>query len=254
MAILTHEEAVQKLNGLRTEIEGSVSSYNEAYQSGKFAEVSKLSKEIEDKVNEYTAIARDDCFEMCKNTPDPMLTAVKTLSFITIGTKEDKKGDDKLPVLVIVEKERQIDLYKLHKYVKGNGIGANPNWLYMAENLNMLMTAQKAQDLGLDPKQVSDSFAMSSISRDIDLGKNPTSKTNMLKTLQAVVSAMIGDQYKVLSHDVNFLLSAYSKKNRKALTITTANHKTMRGLLAEICHRIVTGKKYGLDFKAAKSQ
>ena len=43
-------------------------------------------------------------------------------------------------------------------------------------------------------------------------------------------------------------------KNRKALTVTTANHKTLRGLLAEICHRIVTKKQYAVDYKAVKQQ
>lgn len=251
---LSHDEAVKKLTGLRTEVEGLVSSYNEAYQAGKFEEAMKLSKAIEEKVNEYTSVARDDTFEACKNSADPMLTAVTMLSFVTIGTKDEQKGDDAIPVRIVVDKERQIDLFKLYKYCGKKGIGADPKWLYMAEQLNMLLTAQKAQDLGLDPKVVNNSFAMSNIAREIDLGKSPTSKTNILKTLQSIITAMLGEGYKATSHDVNFLMSTYSKKNRKALTVTTSNHKTLRGLLAEICHRIVTGKQYAVDYKAVKQQ
>lgn len=251
---LSHDEAVKKMNGLRTEVEGLVSSYNEAYQAGKFEEAMKLSKAIEEKVNEYTSVVRDDCFEACKNSKDPMLTAVTLLSFVTIGVKDEQKGDDAIPVRIVVDKERQIDLFKLYKYCGEKGIGADPKWLYMAEQLNMLLTAQKAQDLGLDPKAVNDSFAMSNIAREIDLGKSPTSKTNILKTLQSIITAMLGEGYKATSHDVNFLMSTYSKKNRKALTVTTANHKTLRGLLAEICHRIVTDKQYAVDYKAVKQQ
>ena len=251
---LSHDEAVKKLNGLRTEVEGLVSSYNEAYQAGKFEEAMRLSKAIEEKVNEYTSVARDDTFEACKNSADPMLTAVTLLSFVTIGVKDEQKGDDAIPVRIVVDKERQIDLFKLYKYCGEKGIGADPKWLYMAEQLNMLLTAQKAQDLGLDPKVVNDSFAMSNIAREIDLGKSPTSKTNILKTLQGIITAMLGEGYKATSHDVNFLMSTYSKKNRKALTVTTANHKTLRGLLAEICHRIVTDKQYAVDYKAVKAQ
>lgn len=251
---LSHDEAVKKLTGLRTEVEGLVSSYNEAYQAGKFEEAMKLSKAIEEKVNEYTSVVRDDTFEACKNSPNPMLTAVTMLSFVTIGVKDEQKGDDTIPVRIVVEKERQIDLFKLYKYCGEKGIGANPKWLYMAEQLNLLLTAQKAQDLGLDPKVVNNSFAMSNIAREISLGKSPTSKTNILNTLQSIITAMLGEGYKATSHDVNFLMSTYSKKNRKALTVTTANHKTLRGLLAEICHRIVTGKKYAVDYKAVKAQ
>lgn len=251
---ISHDEAVAKLRVLRTDVEGLVSSYNEAFQAGKFDEAMSLNGQLEEKVNEYTSVARDDCFEMCKNSANPMLTAVTVLSFVTIATKDETKGDDKIPVRIVIEKERQIDLYKLHKYCGDDGIGADKNWLYMAEQFNCLLTAQKAQDLGIDPKKVNDSYAMSNIAREIDMGKNPTSKTNLLKTLQMVITAMLGEEYKATSHDVNFLLSVYSKKNRKALTVTAANHKALRGYLAEICHRIVTKKQYAVEFKAVKQQ
>ena len=179
-----------------------------------------------------------------------MLTAVTTLSFVTIGVKDEQKGDDKVPVRAIVDKERQIDLLKLHKYC--GSIGANENWSSIAQKMNFLLTAQKAVDLGIDPKVVNDSYAMSEIAREFDMGKNPTSKTNLLKTLQTVITAMLGEQYKATSHDVNFLMSVYSKKNRKALTVTCANHRYFRNYLAEVCHRIVTGKTYELDFKTKK--
>lgn len=247
---MNKEEATQKLVELRKNVETLVKSYNEAIQSGKMDEAVKLDSKIYDTVNEYTSIVRDMCFEECKASEDPMITAVKTLSFVTIGVKDEKKGDDKVPVRVVIEKEKPIDLYKLHKFCEG--IGADENWLYIAEKMNALLTAQKAIDLGLDPKDVNDSFAMSNIAREIDMGKNPTSKTNLLKTLQKVVTAMIGEGYKATSHDVNFLLSVYSRKSRKALTVTTANHKYFRSYMAEICHRIVTGKTYGIEYKAVK--
>lgn len=71
-----------------------------------------------EKINEYTATVRDMCFEDCKATPDPMLTAVKTLSYITIGVKDEKKGDDKVPVRSVIEKERAIDLFKLDQVLR----------------------------------------------------------------------------------------------------------------------------------------
>ena len=148
------------------------------------------------------------------------------------------------------DKERQIDLLKLHKYC--GKIGANENWAHIAQKMNFLLTAQKAVDLGINPKAVNDSYAMSEIAREFDMGKNPVSKTNLLKTLQTVITAMLGEQYKATSHDVNFLMSVYSKKNRKALTVTCSNHRYFRNYLAEVCHRIVTGKSYELDYRTKK--
>ena len=247
---MTREENTAKLATLRSEAEALVKEYNEAIQTGKFEEASKVDAKLTEKVNEYTATVRDMCFEDCKNTANPMLTAVTTLSYVTIGTKDEQKGDDKVPVRSIVDKERPIDLFKLDKYC--GGIGADKNWLHIAQKMNLLLTAQKATDLGLDPKAVHDSYAMSEIAREFDMGKNPTSKTNLLRTLQTVITAMLGEGYKATSHDVNFLLSVYSKKNRKALTVTYANHRYFRNYMAEICHRIVTGKAYELDYKTKK--
>ena len=244
---MTREENTAKLVQLRSEAEALVKDYNDAIQNGKYEDASKADTALTEKVNEYTATVRDTCFEDCKNTENPMLTAVTTLLYVTIGVKDEQKGDDKVPVRTIVDKERAIDLLKLHKYC--GKIGADENWSHIAQKMNFLLTAQKCVDLGIDPKAVNDSYAMSEIAREFDMGKNPTSKTNLLKTLQTVVTAMLGEDYKATSHDVNFLLSVYSKKNRKALTVTCANHRSFRNFLAEVCHRIVTGKTYEVDFK-----
>ena len=247
---MTREENAAKLAQLRSEAEGLVKDYNEAIQTGKYEDATKADSAITEKVNEYTATVRDMCFEDCKNTENPMLTAVKTLSFVTIAAKDEQRGDDKVPVRSIVDKEKPIDLLKLDKYC--GGIGADKNWAHIAQKMNFLLTAQKAVDLGIDPKTVNDSYAMSAIAQEINMGKSPTSKTNLLKTLQAVVTAMLGEDYKATSHDVNFLLSVYSKKNRKALTVSCANHRNFRNYMAEICHRIALNLSYELDYKTKK--
>lgn len=244
------EEYLSKLAELRGAADEQVKIYNDAVQNGRFEESVKADKALVDIINEHTATARDMVFDACKSTDDPMMAAVKTLTYATIGVKDEQKGDDKVPVRVIVDKEKQIDLEKLDKYC--GGIGADSNWVHVVQKLNFLLTAQKARDLGLDPAKVNDSYAMSEIARQFDMGKNPTSKTNLLKTLQMAVTAMVGDSYKATSHDVNFLLSIYSKKGRKALAVSCANHRNFRGYIMEICHRIVVGKQYELEYKAKR--
>lgn len=249
---MTRAEKETKMQELKAEVENKVTAYNSAMLESKFDDAAKLNDEITESVNEYTSIARDICFEDCAATADPMMEAIKRLSFMTVGVKDSKKGDEKVPIREVVEREKQIDLLKLHKYVDG-GIGKDKDWVYMIEKLNLLMTCQKARDLGIDPKNINDSYAMSEIAKGYDLGKNPASKTNLLKSITAIVAAMIGEEYKPVSHDVNFLLSVYSRKSRQALTVTCANHKYMRGYIMEICHRLVTGKTYEVDYKRAKN-
>lgn len=245
---MAEEKKITTKAELREKAEKLVLEYNNAVQNGDFNAANKLNESIEQAVNEYTSIARGECFKEIAATDDPMLAAVKRLSFATIRAKDSKVGDEKIPVRSIEDSEKVIDLLKLHKTVSG-GIGKDPKWAAMIEKLNFLMTAQKAVDLGINPKAINDSYAMSDIARQIDLGKTPTSKTNILKTVQAIVTAMIGEEYKATSHDVNFLMSVYSRKNRKALTVSCANHRYMRQYMMEICHRIVEGKTYALDYK-----
>lgn len=248
---MTREEKFARMAELRATVEAKVKEYNEAKIDKKFEEVAAIDEVIEKAVNEYSGIARGICFEDCAATENPMMEAIKRLSYETIGIKDTPETNDKAAAREVVTKERQIDLLKLHKYVNG-GIGSNKEWNYYVEKFNYLLTAKKAIDLGIKVKEINDSYAMSDISKQIDMGGTPTSNTNILKTLTTVVQAMIGEEYKPSSHDVSFLLSVYSKKSRKALTVSCANHKYMRGYLMEICNRIVTGKTYGIEYKAVK--
>ena len=247
---MTREENIAKLAQLRSDAEELVKEYNDAVQNGRFEDSTKLDTTMTEKINEYTQTVRDMCFDECKSTENPMLTAVTMLTFETIGVKDKKEGDDKIPVRSIVEKERTIDLLKLHRHC--GKIGADENWAHIAQKMNFLLTAQKCVDLGVDPKAVNDSYSMTQIAKEYDMGKNPTSKTNLLRTLQTVIAAMLGEEYKATSHDVNFLMSVYSKKDRKALTVSCANHRYFRNYLAEVCHRIVTSKGYEVSYRAKR--
>lgn len=249
---MTREQKIAKLAELKSEVESLVKDYNEAIQNAKFEDCVRITDAYTEKVNEYTSIVKKMCFEDCKASPDPMLTAVQTLTFVTIAVKEEKVGDEKIPVRSVVEKEKIIDLGELHKFC--GSIGADKDWMHIAQKMNFLLTAQKCVDLGVDPKTVNDSYTMSEIAKGYDMGKNPASKTNLLKTLQIVVSAMLGEGYKATSHDVNYMMTVYAKKsNRKALTVSCANHRHFRKFLAEVCHHIVTpGSAYGVESNEIK--
>lgn len=249
---MNREESKAKLAKLEQEVHEFVKKYNEAYQGGKFEDAVKANTEIENRVNEYTSIAREMCFTDCKESADPMMTAIKLLTYQTIAVKDVKKGDDKVPVREVVPKIRNIDLVKLHKFC--GTIGADPQWIHIAQKLNFLMTAKVCTEIGADVKAVNDSYSMTEIAKQIDMGKNPTSNTNLLKSMQTVITAMLGDGYKATSHDVRFMDRAYTKKGRRALTLVCSNHKNFCGIMAEVCHRIVTGKSYDAEYKTIKDK
>jgi len=249
----TREEKIQNLEVIYADAVKACTDYNEAMAAEKAADAVKAAAVLTEKVGMYTAQAQDICFCDCRDSDDPMLTAVKTLTFQTITAKDDKIEGTDATVRKVEFKDRQIDLEKLHKFCKeSGGIGADKKWIHMAQKLNYLFTAHKATELGIDPKEVNDSYAMSNIAREIRFGKNPLSNTSILKTLQSVITAMVGAEYKAVSHDVNYLKSVYSKKGKKALSVSCANHRYFYGYLMDVCHRIVMGKTYSVEFKAAK--
>ena len=273
------EEKITKLEVLRGKAENLVMQLNDGIQNGipnptmEKPEIDKdgndtgktvvvyITTELEQIINQYTSIAREICFDECKATGDPMFEAVKRLTFATIGLKETKRGDtEKISVFEIVDKSKNIDLLKLHKSVEG-GIGKDPKWNGMIERMNYHMTARQAKRLLKNKdhltsvlREISDSYAMCQIARDMDMGKDPTSNTKLLATLQSVVTAMIGEEYKVTSHDVNYLVDLYASKGKKALTVNCANHRYFRTYIAAICHGIVTGEDYEVSFKKANAR
>lgn len=249
---MDRETLVRKLDELKKSAEEKAIAYNDAMGEEKVADALKVQSEIDNIIGEYTGTSKQICFEDCRNSGDPMMTAVKRLTFTTIRAVYKAPEGELIEKCSIENVEKPISLEALHKYC--DGIGNDKKWIYYAQKLNFLLTVQKAKDLGIDPKSINDSYAVAEIARDLDMGKTPTSKTNMLRTLQTVVTAMVGEEFKATSHDVNFLLSVWAKKsNKKALTVQAARHRSMYGFLMEICHRIVLSKAYEIEVKEVKA-
>ena len=252
----TREEYMQELAEHRAAAEKYALAYNAALIEGKTDEANRIEKQIDTEIEEHGTIAELLAFDTCIKSENPMITAVTNLTYDTIARKDTKEKDATIATRSIETKTKYIDLKKLHKKVSG-GIGADKNWIYMVEQLNMRMTAKCAIDLGCneeDLKKINNSYAMSDLARKIKLGANPCSNTQMLKTLQTIVTAMLGGEYKATSHDVEFIKKIYAKKGRAALAVSCANHTNFRRYIAEVCHRIVTNGSYSVEYKKEKGK
>lgn len=239
----------EKLAEYRKKAEGLAEKYNRQILAGKYEDALKTDKTMREVVGDYAKEQMDSTFQYCRAADDPMYEACKILRYPIIRIKDERVEDSEQTIRVIVDAEKQIDLGRLHKFCNPVGIGHDKNWIFKLEKFNMLMTAQVATDLGINPKEINDSYAMSDISKAIDLGKNPTSNTNMLKNLTAIIQDMIGPDYKPISRDVKFLQYVYGKKGKSALSVVCANHRYMRNYVMEICHRLITGKQYDIQYK-----
>ncbi len=264
---MTTNEVNARLVVLGSEAEALVNQYNELFQNGKFKEASDVDAKVQEKVNEYNLIARNFIFDRIIESENSMKTAVTMLKYKSAIAVKDGKTDDeeKVPVRTIVQVEKTINLNALAKYAKEHGgktVGHDEKWPHMVQKLNFLLCAKVCTEIGvptpdgklkpINPEQVNSSFAMSEIAREIDMGGTPTSKTQLLSQLQKIITAMLGDGFKATSHDVGFLVNAYTRKSAKALTLACANNSQMTNLCAEICHRIVTEAAYSAIYKHAK--
>lgn len=214
------------------------------------ADKAKFESNLEEAVAYFASVSKAQCYAALRKAEDPMKAAILQFNYPTIKVKEVRDKDTKNITRSIVDAEKPIDLGDLYK--RFEGIGADPKWIYTAEKFNYHLTIRAAERVNATIKN--DSFYMNQIAKEIDLGKNPCSNTQLLKTLNIVIGQMIGEEFKGNSHDVNYLIDVYANDNKKSKTgITAANHKTLRNYLKKVCYRILTGRTgYDVDQREIK--
>lgn len=195
---------------------------------------------------------------LCRDSEDPMMTAVKDLEYntVVVKTRSEDVGGGKVNYLQTDFVAKQINLLKLDKFC--GGIGKDSKWIPFIEKLGLKLTLKAAKSIGITPEDISvidSSYNMSALAREIKLARDdasgstpdPVSKNQMIKTLDLIIAAMIGDEFKCDTRDVAFLEGCFTKKGRKALTLKASNNKELTGLIHQICHRVALGKAYSID-------
>ena len=81
------------------------------------------------------------------------------------------------------------------------------------------------------------------------------SNTTIGKILGEIIPLMLGSEYegRVLGADARYVQECFTKKG-KGLTIVCMDTKKTIGLLADVCHRILTGGKYEFAQKQIKEK
>lgn len=242
-------------NETMAEVKAMAEAYLEKADNAELAQnKADNEKAIEQCINRYKFLSKTACYAEAKASGDPMKYAVKQFYYPTIKLKATEDKDSGIVIRSIIDSQAPIDLGDMHK--KLGGIGHDTNWIYDAEMFNLHLTVRAADRVGAKVK--TGDFRLNKASLERNLGKNPCSNTQMLKTLQKVVSEMIGEEFngKVTSHDVNYLVDVYSNDSKKSKTaITAANHKTLRGYLKKVCYRILNGNKgYDIETREIKEK
>lgn len=251
----------QNMLDARRDLDEAIKAYNHAVRMKNVDEMNKHNKACVDAKTLFNDNARTLFYAECCNASDPLLEVVKVHSYSGISFRDKKEKDSDLVTREVTEPEYYVQLAAFKKYAEsalGHSVGANDKWLFMIEKFTQLITFYAAQEIGIDPKMIADTYTIHQIAREIELGKTPTSKTQIQKQLQEVVTAMLGEgdgelNFKVTTHDAAFIRLLFAKKSRRALTVAASSAKEMTALVAQVCHRIATGEDYRIEYRMPKT-
>ena len=208
---------------------------------------------------EYADLQARMVYDELAKEPNPVIAAIKRYSYTVIKHKEVKDTDSKkIAELSIVEKEKQIDLLKFCTYAK-----LDTFWQFAASKLNQLLCLRAAKELHFTASEIAKiakSYYLREKAREIKMGKTPASNNALCKAVQRVIDTLLPPEldkqniYKCNNHDVAYLLMCYTKKGRSALSIAVAKDSSIRNLIMDICHRIIEGKQYTLEYTMVKEK
>ena len=257
----TSEQVAEEL---KSNLDTLVKQWNEYTLDGDSIAAGKLSSKIDNLVKELQSAYEVTEFVKCRDSEDPMVTAVNDLTYATcrLQTKLDKETG--ITTMKIVDDAKFIKLQKLDEFC--GGIGADTKWKYLAAKLHYALMVRTAKDIGVSverTKQLHDCYAMEEIIRQTELpGKDPTSNKSLVKTIQTIVDAMLGegclningDAVKITSHDVQYMLHQYCTADRKSKKLKIVARADFYGILLKVCNTRINAEHYDLTGRDIKDR
>lgn len=213
-------------------------------------ESKKYLGDLDQVVEYYKTVSCKLTYDAARASAEPLKYAILTYFYKGIKVKESANRQTHTVEQKIVDTDIPIDLGDLYVSLSKVGVqvGKNAHWIDKAQYLNACVTKRVANDIGATVNM--DQFLLSKIAREMDMGKNPASNTQLMKTMQELVDQMIGTEYKAISHDVNMVREVFSKNNVKSKTgIKTASHKDLYEILKKVMYRILTDGVYTVESK-----
>lgn len=243
-----HDATIAAANNALKKTPIDIVAYNKA-----IAELNEIEKE-------YAKLAAIATYNEYANKPNPIVEIIKAYDYEVLSHREKPSDDKNNPRIIAVTPEvrrRQIDLLAFCNHAK-----LDTHWEYVASCFNQLMCLRVAKDLGANVDKIAKTYFLKEKAREINLGKTPTSNTQVCKLLQKVLDEVLPlkeddtPAYRCNNYDVAYLDNLYGKKsNKNSLTIRVSNDAFFRRILVDICYRLVTGSKYGVDgYKGYKEE
>lgn len=228
---------------LLKDYEAKIAEVNQACAKGTNADVEGKLAELVNIEKEYRSLRESEVFAGLLDTHQ----AIELHHFTTIGHKKTT-DEGRMTGVEKAERTVQIDLKKFCE-VKGFDLG----WFYELQALNKRLTLRVAETIGVtaaEMKRIDDSYNMDKLASEIQLGKTPTSDTQVVKHMQRVLDMLSPGEGKVNGHDLGYVMSCYTKRNnRAALRVQCSKHTLLMSLMGDVFYRIATKGVYGVDYK-----
>ena len=228
---------------LLKDYEAKIAQVNQACAKGTNADVESKLQELINIEKEFRSIRESEVFAGLSDTHQ----AIELHHFETISHKKTT-DEGRMTGVEKANRTVQIDLKKFCE-VKGFSL----DWFYELQALNKRLTLRVAEGIGVsaaEMKRIDDSYNMDKLASEIQLGKTPTSDTQVVKHMQRVMDLLSPGEGKVNGHDLGYVMACYTKRNnRAALRVQCSKHTLLMSLMGDVFYRIATKGVYGVDYK-----
>ena len=250
------------LSDLLIEANNAKMEINEAILGDSASKIENAKKTMDTAVREYNEMAVVLEYQTLRAKSAPMLEAIEQLTIACIEAKRNEDKDTKIVTYSIEPTTKQISLVAFDEYCRRDKLTITPDkhWMYAVERFCLLVTYRIMKELGGDTKKLEDTYYISDIARQIDMGKTPMSNNQMLAQLQQIIDGIIlkdnggKNLYKATSHDVAYIVQTMTRRGKVSGTVVAPKPATMHTLIMDVLHRIVCNKDYKVEYMTKKQK
>ena len=253
---------------IREELETACGNYSasrikhdNAIEQGKSISA-KLLKELADYnatcdklVSEYKTSARNEFYEKCRDTKNPVRTALTIYEYETLNTVDEPVSKEN-PVFAkrsIVSKKAVVNIYDFEKYlgIDSSVIATQKGWV---NKLGRELTVRVSKALGCEESVVSEMADEIKSAADLEFTKKAKGdkRTALLIAIQNVVDAIYYEADKktkenILSCDSTdeaYLEYCFTRKGRERLSVKVLKDGGLVYVITDMMHKALTNSSY----------
>lgn len=255
----------------RLAIAAKIDGFNDAIKNGNTQNLGALETGLKDAEREYAQLAElEFIFGALSSVPEdvpveqrPMRAlwnAMYVFEYTVLSHKVETSMLTGAPISCeMTEKTKQLNLLTACK-----ALNISTMWTYKVEKLGELLAIRLATELKLPEAEIlriSSSMRMSRKAKECYAGESAASNTQLCKLIQSVVDDVVFvpkdddaemNKVHVLNRDAQYMVLTFLKKGKAACSLACAGKGQVINTVANIIHRLVTGKMYTLEYKVSK--